>query len=59
MASLNVVVDCSCGIGDGCFVVLSLLKSTGKFQIGLLEVLEFDDCGLDFVCVKTSSKSSV
>ena len=61
MASLddNSCGNCNCGNGDGCFVVLSLMKSTGKFRFELLGILEFDDCGLDFDCVTTSSISSV
>ena len=61
MASLddNSFGNCSFGNVDGCFVVLSLVKSIGKFRFELLGLLEFDEFGLDFVCVTTSSISSV
>ena len=57
MASFDDNTECNCGnvAGDSCFVVLSVMNSTGKFRFELLEVLEFDDCGLEFVCMPTSS----
>ena len=61
MASFDDNTDCSCGndAGDSCFVVLSLMKLLGMVRFELLLLLELDGCGLEFVCMTTSSISSV
>ena len=60
MGGLDDNTDCSCCekfLGDSCFVVLSLMKSTGTFRFKLLGLLEFD--GLEFVCMTMFSSTSV